>query len=242
MIIDLFLDLFFPRYCLVCGRLGSWICSQCLNFVKVNDLRICPLCCRPSVNGLAHPGCFQSLGLDGLTSVFVYQGVVKKAINKFKNKLVTDLGETLLELFLTSIGEDKFFCRFLNQEKVLLVPVPLFKQRRFWRGFDQAELLGKKISQGLGVDFLPDLLIRLKNTRPQEGLTKAERISNLQSAFIINKKRLANSLTSSYFSILLFDDFWASGATMKQAARVLKKQGFAKVWGLTFACQQEKLN
>ena len=231
---NFFLDLFFPKKCLGCGEWGDYLCANFFNFIKTIDRPICPLCHRPSIGGMSHPRCQQPWGLDGLTSVFSYQGIIKKAIIKLKYKFVTDLAETILELFLSFIGEDKVFTDFL-QDKIFLVPVPLHWTRENWRGFNQAELLGKMISQKLEIIILPDLLVRKRFTQPQSKLKKKARQENIKGAFGFNKKKFPNIFLSQHPSILLFDDVWTTGATMKNCAQVLKKNGAKKVWGLTLA-------
>ncbi len=130
---------------------------------------------------------------------------------------------------------DKAFSKFVNQKNVVLIPVPLHWQRKNWRGFNQAELLGKMIANKLGISYIPNLLLRIKNTKTQTLLKKEERLLNIKGAFSINKKFSTNSLLSCNPNILLFDDVWTTGSTMKESAKVLKKQGFLKVWGLTLA-------
>lgn len=227
-------NLLFPKMCLGCGKWGSYLCPDCLNFIQVLKQRKCPVCARLSPFGLTHPGCKKARSLDGLTAIFTYQGIVKKAITKLKYRFVTDLSSTILELFLSYCGEDKAFTKFVTQEKVFLIPIPLYWQRKNWRGFNQAELLGKMIAQKLGIGFIPDLLVRVKNTQPQSLLDKKDRGFNIRDAFRINKHYL-NILNSKTLNILLFDDVWTTGATLKEAAKILKTKGIGKVWGLTLA-------
>jgi len=137
-----------------------------------------------------------------------------------------------LELFLSFCGEDKAFTKFVRQKNVVLVPIPLYWQRKNWRGFNQAELLGQMIAKKLGISFLPDLLIRVRNTKEQTKLKKEKRQKNVLGAFKINH---CSSVISHQSSIILFDDVWTTGATIKECTKVLKRKGFKKVWGLTLA-------
>ena len=220
-------DILFPRRCLGCGRHGAYFCSQCLNFVLLKDERICPMCGQPAIGGLTHPGCQQPWGLDGLTSVFAYRGVVQKAIKKLKYRFVTDLASDLVELFLSFCGEDKMFYQLCREKNVALVPIPLYHRRQRWRGFNQTELLGKMIAENLEINFLPDFLIRRKATRPQVGLGKELRHQNIRGAFAINKNFLLRQKFVGQTKFLLFDDVWTSGATLREAAKVLKRNGAA---------------
>ncbi len=226
-------DLIFPKKCLGCGKTGGYFCSFCLNRVSLEPERICPVCRKPSLGGLTHPRCRSSQSIDGLTSTFAYQGVVKKAIIKLKYKFVSDLAQDLVELFLSFCGEDKVFSNWCRQKEVILIPIPLHPSRKRWRGFNQAELLGKMIASNLGIEFLPDILKRVKKTKLQVKLNKEERKKNLQGAFELNKNY--KSLIIDHPSFIIFDDVWTSGETLKEAAKVLKRNGAKKVWGLTIA-------
>lgn len=207
----------FPQVCLGCKSWDVYLCQNCLNFIKEDNIRVCPMCNKPSFRGYAHRGCIRPLGVDGLTSIFKYNPILKKAILKLKNRFVTDLAETLLELFLSLAGEDKAFTSFVNKKNVLLIPVALHWQKQNWRGFNQSALLGKMIADKLNIAFQPDLLKRVK---------KEEKIN----AFRLNKKTF-------FKNIIIFDDLWITGETIKQCSKVLKKSGAKKVWALTLARQ-----
>jgi len=190
------------------------------------------MCGGGALGGLTHQFCRRPFGLDGLTSIFAYKGVVTKAIKKLKYKFVKDLAEELVELFLSFCGEEKLFSDFCRLPNVTLVPIPLHPQRLRWRGFNQAELLGELIAKNLGIKFVPDLLLRVKNTKPQVELDKDQRQVNIHGAFKKNPNSqfaIRNSL------ILIFDDVWTTGATLKEAGKVLKRNGAKKAWGLTIA-------
>lgn len=225
------LDLLFPRRCFGCGRWGAYFCSQCLNYLSLNHEPICPVCEKNSIGGFTHPGCLRAQSLDGLTTIFVYKGLIKKAIKKLKYRFVSDLAGDLVELFLSFGGEDKGFVSFCRKEPSL-VPIPLHSRRKRWRGFNQAELLGEMIAANLEVDFLPDLLQRIRSTKPQTKLNAEQRRENIQGAFSLNKNSKFEIHNSEF---ILFDDVWTSGATLKEAAKVLKRNGARKVWGLTLA-------
>jgi len=226
------LDFLFPRRCLGCGKVGNYFCPECLNLVLLKDEQICPVCGKGALGGLTHQFCHRRFGLDGLTSIFAYKGVVSNAIKKLKYKFVRDLAKELVELFLSFCGENKIFSDFCRLSDVVLVPVPLHPKRLRWRGFNQSELLGELIAKNLGMKLVSDLLIRIKNTKPQVELDKAQRQTNIHGAFKKNPNSqfvIRNSL------ILIFDDVWTTGATLKEAGKVLKRNGAKKVWGLTIA-------
>ena len=71
----------------------------------------------------------------------------------------------------------------LLAEAQVIVPVPLHRWRLWWRRFNQAMALASVVSKASGVPCDPFLLARVKPTKPQVGLSKAQRGENLQGAF-----------------------------------------------------------
>lgn len=222
------LDLLFPRRCVNCGKPGKYFCHKCLSIIQIIKLQVCPVCEKPAIGGLTHPGCQTRYSLDGLTSFFVYNGPIKKAIKQLKYQFVTDLAEELVSLGGLTFKEVKL------PKGAVLTSVPLHPSRRRWRGFNQSELLGRLIAENLGLAFAPDLLMRVKNTRPQVELDKRYRHQNIKGAFRINRNHNSKLLilNSEFF---LFDDVWTTGATLRTGGAVLKKAGAKKVLGLTLA-------
>lgn len=221
-------DLLFPRACLGCKKEGGYICLTCLN--KMPKVRqICPVCERPSVDGMSHVKCKKPWGLDGLISVWAYREVVRKAIIALKYKFAKEVSKELARHIYTAFNKEKpVFPR-----GPFLVPIPLHWYRGNWRGFNQADLVGKLISEKLGWKYAQDLLTRKKLTRPQTELKGEERKQNIRGAFSLNPDY--QSLIIDHRPLVLFDDVWTTGSTLKEAAKVLKRSGAREVWGLTIA-------
>jgi len=92
------------------------------------------------------------------------------------------------------------------------------------------------LAQGLANQFgvtVDDCLKRVKHTKTQVGLPKEDRMKNIEDAFIL--KYDVSDVVKKYRTVFLVDDVVTSGATLKEAAKVLKKAGFKKVWGITLA-------
>jgi ComF family protein len=115
----------------------------------------------------------------------------------------------------------------------LFIAVPLHRRRKNLRGFNQSEEVGKLLATKMGWDFKEELLIRKKMTTPQTELKGEKRKENVKGAFSIKKEN--NSLLSKYKSLIIFDDVYTTGSTLKEAARVLKENGAKKIWGMTIA-------
>jgi ComF family protein len=229
------LDFLFPKRCISCGKIGSYICPDC--FVKINtiDTPICPACSRPAIYGLTHPGCKKPHTLDGLVCLFSYTGPVRKAIKKLKFDSLFDLAPDLFALAQEEIEENELLYNFLVNDRPLVTPVPLHWYRERQRGFNQATLLASAVAEKWGLKFSGEFLIRDKYTKPQVMLKKEERKENIKGVFRVSESFSPNILVFQYPSVLLVDDVWTTGATMRECGRVLKRTGAKKVWGLALA-------
>lgn len=113
----------------------------------------------------------------------------------------------------------------------VIVPVPLHKARFNARGFNQSELLARDFSQRFNLQFLPDTLIRTKNTPSQlEVSNKTARGKNMKGAFKVLKNDVLKGSR-----VILIDDVYTSGATMRECATALRQAGAREVWGVAFA-------
>ena len=219
-------DLLFPKKCLGCGKYGSYICDKCISEAQVAPL-VCLECGRKSVDGLTHIKCSKPLGLDGTISVWFYRGVVRRAILALKYKFAKEVAKELAHLADSQIKQKNLVFPINS----ILTPIPLYWFRGNWRGFNQSQEIGKILAGRIGLGFIPDLLIRKKFTKPQIELKGRQRRQNIKGVFALNSKY--QPLAISHQSLILFDDVWTTGATIKEAAKVLKRNGVKTVWSFT---------
>lgn len=235
------LDFVFPKYCVNCRKVGAYICTNCFSFISFDVEMICLVCNKGSFDGLTHPKCESKYAIDGAFSAIAYKGVVKKLIYNFKYKpYLSNLKNSLVELFYESIIQQEIFQK-AYASKPILVPIPLHKKRLKERGYNHAKLLAEGLSQKLNLNLI-NVLERTKNTKSQYGLKLKDRKENIKDAFILNARykiparnastSVADGLNANVF---LVDDILTTGATLLEAARMLKKKGVKKVWGLTLA-------
>lgn len=218
------LDLIFPKRCVVCSQVGSYLCHQDREKIKAPP-SFCPICLKGAIGGTTHIKCEKKLGLDGLVCLFSYSSPMKEMIHQLKYRLVRDLQTALItEIVKSNRLKQVDFSGFT------LTPVPLSGTRKRWRGFNQAEILGEEIAKKFRYRFYPDVLVKIKDTRPQAKLPRAERLKGVRTAFRAGTGELVKNK-----NFLLFDDVWTTGATMKSAATALKRRGANKVWGLVLA-------
>lgn len=217
-------DLLFPIRCFECKALGCYVCSSCLKDVAFAKT-YCPLCAKASIDGMTHFKCESPQSLSGHISLWKFEKVIRKSILRLKYGFVEDAAE---ELAIKVAREAKK--KLPKFKKVILVPVPLHKSRKNWRGFNQAEILGKCLASEMGWSFEPNLLVRRKAGVSQTTLDKKFRSENVRGAFALNANYKLLSTT-----YILFDDVWTTGSTLKEAGKVLKRGGAKNVWGLTIA-------
>lgn len=160
-------------------------------------------------------------------SVFKYKGVIRKAITALKYKYAYDITRDLVDSIVLRLKVSKI-------HNVLLVPIPMYVINENFRGFNQSVVMGQEIANKLKWDFLPDLIIKNKNTKHQVGLKQKERINNLYNAFCLNDK-YSNDKNIKKRKILLFDDVYTTGTTIKMVRMLLENNGFEKVYSLTIA-------
>ena len=158
-------------------------------------------------------------------AAFRYDGLARELVHHLKYGDRTELARPMGRL-MAEAG------KALVADASLLVPVPLHRFRFFGRRFNQAALLAKEIGVLTDVPVGYEVLARVKATRPQVGLTRAERADNLARAFAVPDHQ---RLHVAGRHILLIDDVMTSAATGNACARTLLKAGAAAVDLLVFA-------
>lgn len=236
------LDLFFPKRCVGCGRIGRYFCVRCLPTIRLIESQeaICPVCEKPAIDGATHPRCQTRYSLDGLTSLFHYHGVVRQAIKSLKYRYVSDLAQEFIDLVPSSSLDRIPKSLSSNPLSSLCIPVPLHSSRERFRGFNQADVLGKLLSERLGIQ-VNAALRRVKKTTPQvEMKDRQKRLTNMTDVFALTEcfdKRVPKHQFVKDFvrGVILFDDVFTTGATMRAAGSVLKRAGIPSVWAVTMA-------
>jgi ComF family protein len=220
-------DIIYPKKCLDCKKRGVYICSSCLAKLRNVGL-ICPVCRKVSIDGKTHVKCTKPRSLDGLVSVWPYEGVVRRAILALKYGFAKEIAKDFA-YHIKKVLDQK---HSLLLGKHLLIVIPLHHYRKNWRGFNQADEIAKILVSEMGWDYVRRVLVRSKIRKPQTELRKEQRTGNIEGVFKLNPK---TSPKRSNIGVILFDDVWTTGSTLKEACKVLKMGGFNKVWGLTIA-------
>lgn len=259
-IFDYFLDMIFPVYCLGCSKNREdlparerWVCPDCLAGMNLRFEQVCPACEKESESGGTHHSCRGKIFLDGLWAAAYYDDLTEKTVHDLKFSFLKDLSFPLSEIMIKSILEtpefgdfqDNILANFSKEEEdgiyldenrnqkteTVLIPVPLHKKRRNWRGFNQSFLLSKNIGERFNLPVREDILYRTKNTKPQSKTgSKEERQKNIDGAFLCIEPDKAKDK-----NIILVDDICTTSATFNECAKELKRSGAKSVWGLVVA-------
>jgi len=228
---EFFLDFLFPKFCISCGKEGSYLCQDCFSLIDILERQYCPFCSRPKIviDGKTCNFCKRSKSLNGLYCAASYNNfIVKKLINQFKYEpYIKELSKPLSSLIVAHlINLDKVE----NFQDYILVPIPLHKKKLKKRGFNQAGEVAKELSRILKIPFFDDILIKIKQTTAQMELKKEEREKNIKGIFLCQKPEIIQRK-----KILLVDDVFTTGSTMEESALILKRAGAKEVWGIVVA-------
>ena len=221
-------DLIFPPRCVICKNINQkTICDDCLRKVVYLKSPICRICGKPRDKYFVGDMCEDckrgNVPFIVARSVVLYDGVMKDAIHKFKfcgkKGLSGALGRILVSYLATGdipIGEID-----------LIIPVPLSSKRERQRGYNQSRLLVEEISRVYSKKIDDTSLVKAKDVAPQFELSRKERLTNVKGAF--------SSAPLTGMNVLLIDDIYTTGATVREASKALKASGAKNVYVLTLA-------
>lgn len=218
----------FPKACLGCKTNGPYLCPTCLG--RVRQLPSHCFVCGRTIDGFRlHQKCRFGLPLQGIVVGWKYSGVIRAAISAIKFKFVADACCELSYAFTLYLDS----CPISFPSDSVLVPIPLNVRRMNVRGFNQTEIIGSYVARHMRWQYNDSLLVRRRNTPHQVGLGRQERSANVRGCFDVDFKA-ASSIAKSR-TVIIFDDVVTTGATIGEAAEVLKRCGFKTIWGLAMA-------
>lgn len=206
------------------------MCTQCEKEVIYIEEPRCKKCGKPILSE-TEECCMDCKGKEWAyeqgKSVWLHVGKVRWSIYQFKYHNRRIFGEyyasELLRLYERNIQEWGID---------LIVPVPLHRKRKRKRGYNQAEIIAKILSEKLEIPYKNRITVRIKNTEPQKALQQKERKRNIQGAF--QTVRLKETVKC----VLVVDDIYTTGNTIHEMARSLREAGAEKVFFLTISIGQ----
>jgi ComF family protein len=221
------LDAFFPPACVACDAVlpaPGFFCEGCALLVTESTSAACPRCSEPgNFTAGACPRCLRRPPAFGRAwAAFAYEGAVTRAMQRFKYEDHPELARPLGELLARRAAE------FLASAPGALVPLPLHDARYRERKYDQTTLLAVTVAKAAGRALRDEVLTRVKATTRQVDLSEAQREANVAGAFELSGRVEGAEL-------VLLDDVLTTGATAREATRVLLAAGAKRVDVLVFA-------
>lgn len=200
-------------------------CVQCGDSVDLFSLNSAHTHCRAC--RLAPPAFTRAVSFGH------FDGRIRDAIHALKYDGLQAAARGLGEKLAVTIAS----LREAAPAEMLVVPVPLHRSRYRMRGFNQTRLLAEHALKSLAkshvqwkLEISPRVLLRVRATNSQTGLTRRERRLNLRKAFAVD-----GAMAIAGRDVLLVDDILTTGATVRAASRVLIEAGAKSVWVATLA-------
>ena len=220
----------YPAQCRVCEKpLGlesvPYMCGECWNDIPLIEPPWCEICGIPNIIGKCDACATSDPRYGKLRTIAYYESALQQAIHLFKFEKRTSLAKPLTQLTMEHIPDD---CNITEYDFIL--PIPIHKKRLRERGFNQATLLAKGLARTTGIQVVTDALVRHRNTSPQSSLDREARQTNIVGAFKLQKKEVVRNKR-----ILVLDDVFTTGATVREAVKVLWNADPVEVDVLTLA-------
>lgn len=211
--LNLLLSFIYPNYCGICGRINeNGLCKKCEIKLKQEECY--------------HIDSYRNNSFEEHTYLFLYQGIIREKLIEYKFQKKPYLAR----MFATLIkNKTELMKKIINYDYI--IPVPIHPKRKQQRGYNQSELILKYIITEK-VKINTNILKKKINNLSQSSLNKEERKENVKDVYQIKQdmeKRVNHK------RILLFDDIYTTGSTVRECSNLLKQAGAAKIHILTIA-------
>jgi len=232
--LKVFIDFILPPRCLICGKVitsDNALCAECFNQITFVTKPYCQHCGKPLSFTNLGGGLYCSECLKNKHSVFY---MCRSAIqyDDYSKKLILDFkfadhleNKHLLVQWLYLAGKDIF-----ETNPDVILPVPLHYSRLFKRKYNQSAVLAHELSRKTGVLARYNILKKCRYTKPQVNCSGKQRQKNVKDAFVIKNSEFIRGK-----NIVLVDDVYTTGSTLRECAKILKKAGAKNVSALTVA-------
>ncbi|MDI9350176.1 MAG: ComF family protein [Candidatus Symbiobacter sp.] len=218
-----------PPYCRKCGQVCEYKTS-------LTEAQIC-LNCVLAAQDQSTEAALNRSPLDLCRAALVYDDASRALILPFKHGDRTELGKIFAKFLYRGYSADEHAAD-------VIVPMPLHWRRLFHRRYNQAALLAHELSRLTQQKVIADAVIRHRYTPVQGQMSgkpnqighpltrRQQRELNVKNAFKINPRHCAFLQNK---VILLLDDVYTTGASLRECARELKRAGVRQVYGLALA-------
>lgn len=215
--VDKLIGVVAPHICIGCGNEGRLICVWCAPDLFTPVPSKCYRCNAKTEDFSVCNKCRPSTRLKHVWIRTYYDGNAKRLIHKFKFMYARAAAKDIAAQIAQSIP---YF------SSTVLVPIPTATKRVRQRGFDHTKLLTRELCRTLKLENR--VLLRRLGQSQQVGTRRTQRIKQVSGSFLaINRV--------DGIKIVLVDDVLTTGATLEEAARILKRAGAKQVDAVVFA-------
>jgi ComF family protein len=209
----------------------EYFCQDCKKELYKIDENRCNHCGRKTPYKVEYCDSCVDKNLDfyEARSLYEYKGSIQAVIKRLKYNEKTYLAD----LFINDLA-NLYYSRFMNCDVV--ISVPMTKSAIKQRGYNQSEIIAKKLAKVLDLPYSNQIVVKVKETERQATLDVTKRLENLKGAFKVDKSKLK------YKNVLLIDDVLTTGTTCNLISQLLVKKGVEKVFVLTLASVQKENN
>ena len=212
---------------LIAHLLYPWKCVFCESVLKDTD--ICRECEKKLPYTVGDSAMQKFPFIDKCVSPLYYKDKVRASVHRYKFGGCSAYSRRYAAL-MSDCVENNLDCRSID----VISWIPLSKKRLRQRGYDQARLLAEEIAAKTGLPCR-QLLQKVKNNSAQSLTRDAkQRRENVAGVYALDDGADVSGLR-----ILLVDDVVTTGATMSEAARILRKEGAKSVFGVTLARHED---
>ena len=214
-LIFLWQKIIFPQCCLICGKSAEDIlCAKCRKQLK-DKIKVAIENNNDKNKTYFEKHCY----------LFKYEDIRNLILDyKFNDK------SYLYQIFSKIIIKNEKICGILKKYDII-IPVPIHKIRKNERGYNQSELIAKKIAGNIeNLKYENQVVKKVIHNNMQSSLDKLSRKQNVKNVYkVINFEKIKNK------KIVLFDDIYTTGNTANEISKILKENGAKQILVLTIA-------
>lgn len=199
------LEYIFPPICGICDEVGEgYICEKCYQNISQY--------------------LYEKIENNNFY-LFHYIEMIRNKIISYKFNDKSYLSHMFCEIFVKS----KIACEFIRNYDII-IPVPMYKRKKGKRGYNQSELIARRLAKYFQMPIATNILVKQINTQMQSSLGKEERIKNVQNVYKVrDMEKIENK------NILLVDDIYTTGATVNECKKVLQLAGSKNIGTIIIA-------
>lgn len=205
------LSYIFLPVCGICGKQSkTYLCENCIKQLKEERRLLAEIEEKPNK------------WVQELCYLFNYENVIREKILQYKFHDKPYLANMFFEFFV----KNEKVCGFLKKYGII-IPVPMTKKKIAQRGYNQSEIIAKKISKSIGITFEKQVLLKQKNNQTQSSLNKKQRLQNVKNVY-----KIQNAQKIKGKEVLLFDDIYTTGATRRRMCKDFISSRCKKSWNV----------